>query len=109
VSQITLAEWSSLLEHADAIDFFNRPEPAPAGPSDRIFHLAITAENRHRELAVNDPFEVPELARLIALNQRAVCDRQVLSSDMVDNVRFAALAAAQLDARSATSGDGPNR
>lgn len=81
----------------------------PAGPFNRIFQLTITAGNRTRELAINDPFETLELAHLITLNQRAVRDRQVLSSDMVDNVQFVALATAQLDARSATSGDDPNR
>lgn len=109
MSQIRLAEWSSLLDHADAIDFFEPPEPVPAGPFNRIFHLTITAGNWTRGLAINDPFERPELAHLITLNQRAVRDRQVLSSDMVDNIQFAALAAAQLNARSATSGDDPNR
>jgi hypothetical protein len=38
---------------------FDRSEPAPAGPSGRIFHLAITAGNRSRELAINDPLEHP--------------------------------------------------
>lgn len=95
--------------HADAINFFEQPEPVPAGPFNRIFQLTITAGNRTRELAINDPFETLELAHLITLNQRAVRDRQVLSSDMVDNVQFVALATAQLDARSATSGDDPNR
>ncbi len=81
-----------MLDHADAIDFSDRPEPAPAGPFDRIFHLAIRAGNRHRKLAINDPFETPELARLIALTRRAVRDRQVLSSETLDDVQFAALA-----------------
>jgi len=101
VSQIAPADWSVLLDHADAIDFFDRPEPAPAGPSDRIFHLTITAENRHCELTVNDLFETPGLARLIALTRRAVRDRQVLSPDMVEHVQFVALATAWLDAQAA--------
>ena len=57
VSQIAPADWSALLDHADAINFFDDPEPARAVPSDRIFHLAITAGNRIRELAINDPFK----------------------------------------------------
>lgn len=72
--EIEPADWSALLEHADAIDFFNRPEPAPAGPSDRIFHLAITAGNRSGELAINDSFEASELAHLITLTRRAMRD-----------------------------------
>ena len=109
VSQIATADWSALLDHADAIDFFDRPEPAPAGPSDRIFHLTITAGNRHRELAINDPFETPELAHLITLTRRAVRDRQVLSPEMLDDEQFAALATAWLDAQAADSDDGPGR
>ena len=109
VSQIAPADWSALLDHADAIDFFNRPEPAPAGPSDRIFHLAITAANRHRELAVNDPFDTPGLAHLIALTRRAVRDRQVLSPETLDDVQFAALATAWLDAQAADPDDDPGR
>lgn len=101
--EIALADWSALLEHADAIDFFDRPESAPAGPSDRIFHLAITAGNRSRELAINDPFETSELAHLITLTRRAMRDRQVLSPNMLDGVQFAASAAAWLDAQSAQS------
>jgi len=51
----------------------------------------------------------PEFIHLITLNRRAARDCQVLSLDMLDNVQFAALAAAWLDARSATSGNDPNR
>ncbi len=109
VSQIAPADWSALLNHADAIDFFDRPEPAPAGPSDRIFHLTITAGNRHRELAINDPFETPELAHLIPLTRRAMRDRQVLSPEMLDDAQFAALATAWLDARAADHDDDPDR
>lgn len=86
MSQIATADWSALLEHADAIDFLAWPEPAPAGPSDRIFHLAITTGRRTRELAINGPFETSELAHLITLTRRAVRDRQVLLSDMLDDV-----------------------
>lgn len=89
--------------------FFDRPEPARAEPSDRIFHLAITAGNRHRELAINDPFETPELARLIALTRRAVRDRQVLSPETLDDVQFTALATAWLDAQAVDPDDDPGR
>ena len=101
--EIAPADWSALLEHADAIDFFDRPEPAPAGPPDRIFHLAVTAGNRSRELEINDPFEISELAHLITLTRRALRDHQVLSPNMLDGVQFAASAAAWLDAQSAQS------
>lgn len=57
MSQIAPAEWSALLGHAHAIDFSRHSQPAPAGPSDRIFHLAITAGNRIRKLAINDLFK----------------------------------------------------
>jgi hypothetical protein len=65
VTEIAPADWPALLAHADEIRFFERPELWPARPSDRIFHLAITAGQRSRELAINDPFETPELAHLI--------------------------------------------
>jgi hypothetical protein len=87
----------ALLDHADAIEFFSCPEPVPAGPSDRIFHPAITAGNRHRELAINNPFETSELVHLITLTRRAVRDRQVLSPDTLNDVQFAALATAWLN------------
>lgn len=109
VQEIAPADWSALLDHADAIDFFDRPEPTPAGPSDRIFHLAITAGTRSRELAINDPFETPELARLIALTRRAVRDRQVLSPETLDDVQFTALATAWLDAQAVDPDDDPGR
>ena len=57
VSQIAPADWSALLDHADAIDFSRRSEPALAGPPDRISHLAITAGNRIPKLAINDLFK----------------------------------------------------
>ncbi|MDR6790737.1 hypothetical protein J2Y58_004120 [Sphingomonas sp. BE138] len=103
-SQVTPTDRSALLEHADAIGFFDRSEPASAGPFDRIFHLAIMAGNRSCELAINDPFETSELAHLITLIRRAMRDRQVLSPDMLNDVQFAALAAAWLDAQSANPG-----
>lgn len=108
VLEIAPADWSALLEHADAIDFFDRPEPAPAGPSDRIFHLAITAGNRSRELAINDSFETSELAHLITLTRRAMRPSGVVA-EHVGCVQFAASAAAWLDAQSANPDDDPSR
>lgn len=95
VADIAPADWSALLDHAEVIDFFERPEPAPAGPSDHIFHLAITACERSRELAINDPFETPELAHLIRLTRRALNDRKVLTPETLGDEAFAALLAAQ--------------
>ena len=109
MSQIAPAGWSALLGHANAIDFFERPEPALAGPSDPIFHFTITAENRTRKLAISEPYETPGLAHLITLTRRAVRNHQVLSPEMLNDVRFAALAAAWLDARAGYSDDDPNR
>jgi hypothetical protein len=88
--------------------FFDRSKPAPAGPSDRIFHLAITAGNRTRELAINDLFETSELAHLITLTRRAMRDRQVLLPNILDGVQFAALAAAWLDTQSANPSNDPS-
>jgi len=73
---------------------FRSSEPTRARAFDRIFHFAITTGNRTRELAINEPLETPELAHLITLTQRAVYGRQVPLPDMLDDVRFAALAAA---------------
>lgn len=107
--QIAPADCSALLDHADAVCVFRRSEPTPAGPFDRIFYLAITVGNRHRELAINDPFELPELAYMIMLIQRAVRDSQVLSSNMLDEVQFVALATAWLDERANDPDDDPSR
>lgn len=95
VAQIAPADWSTLLAHADEINFFGRPEPAPAGSSARIYHLAITSGERSRELAINDPYEAPELAHLIGLTRRALNDRQVLTPETMSDEAFAALLAAQ--------------
>lgn len=95
VTDIAPADWSALLDHAEVIDFFERPESAPAGPSDRIFHLAITTGERSRELAINDTFETPELAHLIRLTRRVLNDRKVLTPDTLGDEAFAALLAAQ--------------
>ena len=109
MSEIAPADWSALLGHANAIDFSDRPEPVPAGPSDRIFHLTIMTGKRTRELAINDPADITELAHLIRLTRRALRDRQVLSPEMLNNVQFAALQAALLDARERDPDDDPDR
>lgn len=48
-------------------------------PSDCIFDLAIVAGERSRELAINSPFETPELVHLIRLIKRAMDGRKVLT------------------------------
>jgi hypothetical protein len=57
VTEIVPKDWTALLARADEIGFFVRPEPGPAGPADRILHLAVTLGERCCELAINDPFE----------------------------------------------------
>lgn len=81
LDEIAPEDWSNLLAHADAIDFFTRPDPAWPALEARIFHLTITDGERSRELAVNDPFEAPELAFLIRLTRRAMRDRLVLTPE----------------------------
>lgn len=109
LSEIAPADWFALLDHADRIDFFNRAEPPPAGPSDRIFHLTITAGKRVRELASNDPVNTPELAHLIRPTPRALRDRQVLSLAILNDVQFAMLQEALQDAREHDRDDDPAR
>jgi hypothetical protein len=70
------------------------PEPVAARPADCIFHLAVTGGNGSRKLAIVDPLWTPELAHLIALIQRVMCDRQLLSPDTLNNMETTALAAA---------------
>ncbi len=94
LDQIASEDWAALLAHADAIGFFTRPEPAPAPPEARIFHVAITAGDRSRELAINDPFDAPELARLITLTRRALRDRQVFTTAAMTDEQFARIQAA---------------
>ncbi len=93
VSEIDPTNWSALLEHARSVDFFERPEPAPAGPSDRIIHLRLTADGRSRELAINDPYETPDLARLVSLVRRALNDRQVVTPETMTDEMAARLVA----------------
>ena len=71
LDEIAPEDWSNLLAHADIIHFFTR-----------------------RELAVNDPFEVPELAQLIRLTRRAMRDRQVLTHAMLTDDELVDLRAA---------------
>lgn len=94
MAQIASADWSALLDHANAIYVFECLNQGPSGPSDCIFHLAVTVGNRNRKLAIVDSLETPKLAHLIALIQRVMRDRQLLSPDTLNNVEFAALAAA---------------
>ena len=94
MEQMASADWSALLDHSNAIDVFECLNQGPPGPADCIFHLAVTVGNRSRKLAIVDPLWTPELARLIVLIQRVMCDRQLLSPDTLNNVEFAALAAA---------------
>lgn len=106
LDQIAPEEWAALLAHAEAIDFFTRLEPAPAASDARIFHLAITAGDRSRELAINDPFATPELARLITLTRRALRDRQVMMVTTMSDEDLAAFrtALAAQDAPSVSIG-----
>lgn len=90
LDQIAPEDWAALLAHAEAIGFFTRPEPEPAASDARVFHLAITAGDRSRELAINDPFETPELARLITLTRRALRDRQVMTAATMSDEDLAA-------------------
>ena len=90
LDQIAPEDWAALLVHAEAIGFFTRPEPGPAASDARIFHLTITAGERSRELAINDPFETPELARLITLTRRALRDRQVMTAATMSDEDLAA-------------------
>lgn len=96
LDEIAPEDWSNLIAHADAIDFFTRPDPALPAPEARIFHLTIMAGDRSRELAVNDPFEAPELAQLIRLTRRAMRDRVVQSVEATDRETLAALRAASI-------------
>lgn len=97
MSQIASAVWPALLDHANAIDVFECLKQGRPGTSDCIFHLALTVGNRSRKLAIVIPLWTPELARLIALIQRVMRDRQLLSLDTLNDVRLTALAAAWLN------------
>jgi hypothetical protein len=59
VTEIVPKDWTALLARADEIEFSYGREPWPAGPADRILHLAVTLGERSCELAINDPFERP--------------------------------------------------
>ena len=89
--EIAPEDWAALLAHAEAIDFFTRPEPAPAPPKARIFHLWIMDGERARELAINDPFDTPELALLYRLTRRALRDRKVLTPETMSDEQLQAL------------------
>lgn len=91
IDEIAAADWMTLLAHADSIDFITRPEPQRPAPDARIFHLTITFGDQSRDLAVNDPFEAPELAMLIRLTRRAMRDRLVLTPDMLNEQQLEAI------------------
>ena len=91
IDEIAAADWATLLDHADGIGFFTRPEPQRPAADARIFHVTITSGNRTRTLAVNDPFEAPELALLIRLTRRAMRDRLVLTPDMLNERQLDAI------------------
>lgn len=46
--EIAPNDWVALLAHADSIDFFTRPDPAPASPEARIYHVGIVSGGRSR-------------------------------------------------------------
>ena len=94
MEQIASADWSALLDHSNAIDVFECLNQGPPGPADCIFHLAVTVGNRSRKLAIVIPLWTAELAHLIALIQRVIRDRQLLSLDTLNDVKLTALAAA---------------
>ena len=93
IDEIAAADWAALLAHANRIGFFTRSEPARPAPHAPTFHLTITSGERSRELAVNDPFEAPELAMLIRLTRRAMRDRLVLTPEMLNEQQLVALRA----------------
>ena len=93
LDEIAPEDWSNLLAHAESINFFTRAEPALPAPDARIFHLTITAGERSRELAINDPFEASELALLIRLTRRAMRDRLVLTPETLSEEALEALRA----------------
>lgn len=45
-------------------------------------------------MAINDPFDAPELAMLYRLTRRALRDRQVLMTEMMTNEQVARIKAA---------------
>ena len=93
LDEIAPEDWSNLLAHAESINFFTRAEPALPAPDARIFHLTITAGERSRVLAINDPFEASELALLIRLTRRAMRDRLVLTPETLSEEAFEAIQA----------------
>lgn len=93
IDEIAAVDWATLLAHADRIGFFTCPESQRPAPEARIFHVAITSGDRSRELAVNDPFEAPELAMLIRLTRRALRDRLVLGPETLTEQQLEALRA----------------
>lgn len=93
LDDIAAEDWATLLAHADSVDFFKRPEPQAPASDARIFHVTINSGALSRELAVNDPFEAPELAMLIRLVRRALRDRLVLTPDTLTDQQIEAIRA----------------
>ena len=51
----------------------------------------MARRKRARELAINDPFDAPELALLYRLTRRALRDRQVLTPETMSDEQVQAL------------------
>lgn len=52
-----------------------------SGAATTALHLRLTIDDRSRELAINDPYEAPDLARLVSHVRRALNDRQVVTPE----------------------------
>ena len=96
IDEIAAEDWAGLLAHADRIGFFTRREPERPPPEARIFHLTIRSGERSRELAVSNPFEAPDLARLISLTRKCLRDRQVMRTIDISAGMMALIAQAPL-------------
>lgn len=88
MSEIAPADWSTLLNHVWAVDFFKRYEPLPAGSEYCVVHLRLTVDGRSCEMAINDPYETPNLVR------RVLNDRQVMTADTMRDDTIGILKAA---------------
>ncbi|WP_342659372.1 hypothetical protein NPJ82_17930 (plasmid) [Sphingomonas sp. NY01] len=108
-SEITPADWSALLDHADAIDFSIVPNRRRPGRPITSFISPSWPEIVAASSRSMTPSRHPNSPHLITLTRRAMRDRQVLSPDMLNGVQFAALATAWLDARAGDPGDDPSR
>ena len=93
VDEIAAGDWSQLLAHAETVSFFTRPESASVEPNERLFHLKVTAGERSRELAIKDPFENGNLAKLVGLARRCLRDRIAIRTKMTSIENVAAIRA----------------